>query len=277
MMATGNVFALKPTTIEQADDHQHIIQINTFGGFSVQVYGQCIGVQAWKCIKVFQLLLVMVAMGGKDVATTQLMDIIWPDAEGDKSFQNLEFNLRGLRKVLQQHVGGGISGNQIILLQHGKLSLNTEIFTIDAWQWESLTRSAEQAHDADDHKAAFTLEKRAAQLLRGEFLVGEHDMIHNQHNIWRHRCSNWLAKTAHGWYELFSNCHDEQMQLLDIGLQIDPYSEKLCMQRMHVLLDEGYAVDALRTYYAWVELIRTAYCLRPSKQAISLANSLMKA
>jgi len=276
-MATGNVFALKTAAVAQPDDHQHIIRINTFGGFSVQVHGECIGVQDWKCTKVFQLLLSLVALGGKDIAVTQLMDLIWPDAEGDKSFQNLEFNLRSLRKLLQQHVGGGICGNQIVMVQQGKLSLNADLCMIDTWQWEFLTRSAAQAYDAGEHKAAFALEQRAAQLLRGEFLAGEQDMIYSQHGIWQQRCSNWLVKTAHSWHERFSNCHDEQMQLLDIGLHIDPCSEKLCMQRMRVLLNEGYAADALRAYYAWVELIRTTYSLRPSKQAITLANSLMKA
>jgi len=276
-MTAGNVFALKAATVVQPDNHQHIIRINTFGGFSVQVHGECIGVQDWKCTKVFQLLLSLVALGGKDISVTQLMDLIWPDAEGDKSFQNLEFNLRSLRKVLQQHVGGGICGNQIVMVQQGKLSLNADLCMIDTWKWESLTRSAAQAHDAGEHQAAFALEKRAAQLLRGEFLAGEHDMIHSQHGIWQQRCSNWLVKTAHGWHERFSNCHDEQMNLLDIGLQIDPCSEKLCMQRMQVLLNEGYAADALRTYYVWVELIRSTYSLRPSKQAMTLANSLMKA
>ncbi len=74
------------------------VHISCFGGLKVCIYGRGIHVQGWKSPKVYQLLALIVAMGGKNIAAYQLCDAIWPDGEGDKGMQNLEFILRRLRQ-----------------------------------------------------------------------------------------------------------------------------------------------------------------------------------
>ena len=252
------------------------VQIKTFGGFGLRINGNIIGLQIWKSQRTYQLLVALVALGGRNVPMSQLLDLLWPDSEGDKSMQNLEFNLRKLRGLLQELAANNISGNEIIRLHQGKLSLNDSLCVIDIWLWEDLCRQAGQLRrEGDDLKLAFALENRACDLLHGDYFAGEADISNSWRNSWRQRCSLWLIQIAHAWRQCSHAVHNDTMRLLEIGLRLDPCSEQLCMHAMNALLDAGHTVDAMRVYYAWVERIKDEYGLRPSMKATMLANRIV--
>jgi len=250
------------------------VEIATFGGLSVCIDGQCIRVQEWKCRRVYQLLLVLVAHGGKNVSIEEVLDLIWFDAEGDKAMQNFEFTLRSLRKILQKEAADQVYGAKIVLLQHGKLSLNSDCCSLDIWKWEAHCKYAKEMRNNGNLAEAFSHEQSAANLIQGEFLAGEGDITLVQRESWRRLCTNWISHTAMLWMEHAQTAHVNVMPLLDRGMTLDPYSEKVCMQTMHALLNEGFTVDAIRVYRAWVKLIKHELNMIPSSKIGALYKSI---
>ncbi len=251
------------------------VQISTLGGLTMRVHGKDIGVQSWKSPKVYQLLTLIVAMGGRNIATYHLCDAIWPDDEGDKGMQNLEFILRRLRQVIQPCLGADLQAMQVIQLQHGKISLNADYCDMDIWHWERLCAQARILRMQGDQQQSAGIEHQAASILAGSFLAGDDalELLVARRSIWHDRICGWIDSTVQQWRD------DDQFEryqsevLLRAWHSLDPYSERLCMQRMRLLLDEGYVVDARRVYHQWAQLIKNKYDLKPSQKVIDLARS----
>ncbi|MBN4076705.1 bacterial transcriptional activator domain-containing protein [Mariprofundus ferrooxydans] len=255
------------------------VQISSLGGMSIHVHGRDIGVQGWKSPRVYQLLSLIIAMGGKNIATHHICDAIYPDMEGDKGMQNLEFILRRLRQVMQPELGQGIKATQVICLHQGKVSLNSDYCDVDIWQWNDLCAEARQLRMvAGDLSSATACEQQAALMLSGRFLDGDDafEAVGRHKLIWRERVCNWIDATIRHWRNDELAGYDQMMMLFEIWQNIDSSSERLCMQRMRVLLDDGYTVDAKRVYYAWVQQIKAEYGFNPSQQAVALSNRISK-
>lgn len=247
------------------------IYIASLGGLSIRVHGKDIGVQAWKSPKVYQLLVMLVAMGGRNIPMGALYDAIWGDIDGDKAMQNMEFILRRLRQTLHQalpmSVASEIKPSQIIQLNHGKVSLNAEYCELDIWAWEYLGEQARTLRQADQCKEACNIERQAVTMLTGQFLAGD-EFVLSERRVWHTRLCNWIDEVVGHWRDSAGETdgvtHAEIISLLDVGLLISPASEKLCMQRMHVLLADGYRVDAMRAFKDWAMLVKEAYGIHPS-------------
>ncbi len=272
------LLSIQSNELYPADEHPQDaakpVQISSMGGLVICVHGRDIGVQAWKSPKVYQLLSLIIGMGGKNIAAHQLCDAIWPDVEGDKGMQNLEFILRRLRQVLQPDLGKDLRAVQVILFHQGKVSLNADHCELDIWQWQHTCAQARMLRAQGSHGDASRLEQQAAALISGQFLAGDDGLesITGHRLGWHSHCCGWLDATISLWRNDGCCAYHQMIMLFDIWLQLDPSSERLCMQRMRVLLEEGYSVDARRVYFDWVQLIRDQYGLNPSAQAIALAN-----
>jgi LuxR family maltose regulon positive regulatory protein len=93
------------------------------------------------------------------VAATTVMDMVWPDLDGDAARNALDLAVSRLRKLLEQ--------KDAVLVSDGRLALNTDIVWVDAFAFEEMNGCLPAA----DPRAA------AAQLLddyRGTFLADSH-------------------------------------------------------------------------------------------------------
>ncbi len=259
--------------IKSATEGEKRICVQTFGGLGMQIDGRCSEVHQWRSRKLSQLFGLLVACGGRNVQIRQVIDLLWPDAEGDKAEQNFEFSLRQLRKQLTDRLTTKVSGAELILCHQGKLSLNDRYFTLDIWQWESLCNMADSLYEQNLHQEAFLLEKQAAQLMHGPYLDGEED-VSMRCEIWQQRGSNWLAKTEVRWRENEKIDHASRKLLNEIALRFDPNSERLCMQAMLALLEEGYSADALRLYFSWLHRVKAHYGIKPGQKILELVTSV---
>ncbi|MBK9162009.1 MAG: hypothetical protein IPM27_10700 [Nitrosomonadales bacterium] len=259
--------------IHSATESGKRICVQTFGGLSMQIDGRCSEVHQWRSRKLSQLFSFLVACGGRNVPTRQIIDLLWPDAEGDKAEQNLEFNLRQLRKQLTDRLVAKVSGAQLILWHQGKVSFNEQYFTLDIWQWDQLCQTAETLHEQGLPQQAFHIEKHACRLMQGSFMEGEEDLA-MQRDIWQQRGSNWLARTEARWRENEKIDHVSRKFLNEIALRFDPNSERLCMQAMLALLEEGYSADALRLYFSWLHRVKAQYGIKPGQKLLELVASV---
>jgi len=217
-----------------------------------------------KAPKVYQLLLLLIASGGKNIPTHDICDTIWSCQEADYAMQNLEFILRKLRQTLQKYLPQNLRANQIIQLQHGKISLNQQYCTLDTWCFEELQHQAKALRLQREDQQAYAIEKTIQHIIQGSFLPGEAEMISSHRHAWHNRLCNWLDTTISHWKHDEHIHFSEIMDLLDIGLDIDPYSERLLCHRIQLLHQAGYQNDAVRYYQDWASLLFQQFKLKPS-------------
>jgi len=252
-----------------------VVRIKTFGGLSVQVNGRCARVHDWKSKKVYQLLLNLIALGGKNISVDVIADMAWPDSEGDKAMQNFEYSLRRLRKKLHDLAGDNASDVKLIILHEGKLSFNADHCRLDIWDWEKYCQQAMDARRHGKLAEAFRSEQLAADLIQGEFMAGEGDIVFSQKEIWRRVCIHWISHTALLWMERAYTAHVNVMPLLDKGMKLDPCSERICMQSMNALLNEGFSIDAMKIFHAWAKLIKHEFDIEPSTRISAFYKSVV--
>ena len=109
------------------------VRIHAFGGLSIE--GVLLGKKP--PVVPLRLLAVLVALGGRDVSEAQLVDAVWPDADGARARASLHTTLHRLRKLL---------GHEDALRHHnGRVALAPDVVWLDAWDAERACVAVEAA------------------------------------------------------------------------------------------------------------------------------------
>ncbi len=112
-----------PAGAATASDWPWPLKIHTLGGFTILQNDQPLDIGGWQK-KPQELLKALIALGGRDVPEERILDVLWPDADGDAARASLKTILRRLRQFL------GSEG--FILLKNGRLSLSESDCWVDA-------------------------------------------------------------------------------------------------------------------------------------------------
>ncbi len=147
-------------------EQQASLRIYTLGRFSLVRDGEPLRHRRKAPGKPLLLLKALIASGGRQVGVLNLASILWPDKEGDLARQAFETTLHRLRK----HLGD----DRYLLLEDGRLTLNSERVWVDIWEYErntgalraSIARSGASAGHADIQLLA----ERIMHLYQGHFL-----------------------------------------------------------------------------------------------------------
>ncbi|MGH6783039.1 MAG: hypothetical protein ACREBP_00250, partial [Sphingomicrobium sp.] len=97
-----------------ADHWPWPVKVYTLGRFDLIVDGAPLRVADKGQKKPLELLMALVALGGRQVPQTRLADLLWPDAEGDAAYRALITTLQRLRRLLGEpraitfHDGRGV-------------------------------------------------------------------------------------------------------------------------------------------------------------------------
>jgi len=139
------------------------VKIYTLGRFEVHVDGQPLPPRRKAPYRVLTLLKAMVAMGGHDIPVSRLIDVLWPDTDGDIGQETFNKTLQRLRRLLIQ--------KQVVQVREGKVSLNLSLCWVDALAVEKLLGSdgTDNGRPMSD-TAWVSLWERAMALYRGQFL-----------------------------------------------------------------------------------------------------------
>jgi two-component SAPR family response regulator len=114
--------------------------------------------------KPLELLKALVALGGSDVPEARVVELVWPEADGDLGRQRLKYTLHALR---------GLLGPDAVSLEKGLLSLDPRRVWLDAWE---LDRQLDRLGAALDRRRAGDARDalaRAVALRRAPLLEGE--------------------------------------------------------------------------------------------------------
>lgn len=150
------------------------LKIYTLGSFRILLDDKPLVFEGKVQQKPLALLKMLIAFGGSDVAENRVIDLLWPDADGDSAHKSLEVTLGRLRRLL------GRSG-EAVLYRGGLLSLDPKSCWVDALDVAGKARAALQLWRSPGSgrvplqlvSEAVQLSESALALYHGAFLEAE--------------------------------------------------------------------------------------------------------
>jgi DNA-binding SARP family transcriptional activator len=141
------------------------VKVFTLGRFEVSLDDVPLRFEGKTPRRPLTLLKAIVALGGRDVPMSRLVDLLWPDEEGDAGSKALGVALLRLRKLLGKHDALAVTDEQI--------SLNPDLVWVDAQAFERLTEQADRQLLEAQPAGAQELLQQVLGLYQGNFLPGD--------------------------------------------------------------------------------------------------------
>jgi DNA-binding SARP family transcriptional activator len=145
------------------------LKLRVLGGFDLIQDGTAIDVSKRITRKPLELLKAIIALGGREIDSAELTDLLWPDAEGDAAQKALETTLHRLRKQL---------GSEHALPVHqGKIGIDPQHCWVDLVALNALVAETEKSLRSAPSLAALRFLADALEhLYRGDLLPRDTDL-----------------------------------------------------------------------------------------------------
>lgn len=246
------------------------VRIHTLGRFSVQLNGKAISLVQGRKQRPFELLKALLAFGGREVHAELLSQALWPDTDGDVAQNSFDVTLYRLRRVF------GVK--DLFIVQDRRLTLNSELAWVDAWEFERLANRGERllTHsytvDIVDELASNT--DRLLHLYQGSFL--EREAMNGWTLGLRERLRSKLLRYILEAGRLWENREnrDTAIRLYRKGLEIDPRIEAFYQRMMICYKESDRTAEALATYHHCSEILQNHLEINPSPETVALYNAL---
>ena len=167
-------------------------RVLTLGGFRLLRHDEPLASTGKAQRRPLELLKLLIACGGEQVAESRIIDALWPRVDGDSAHRSFTSALHRLRKLLGE--------DRAIVLHEGRVSLDRRYFWIDTWVLEQLAEKMQAAVDAAE---LAQLAERVMALYRGSFLADEADAawcLQPRQRL-RSRFSRAIARVCRRWEE----------------------------------------------------------------------------
>jgi two-component SAPR family response regulator len=252
----------------EAENVKCPIKIYTLGRFTIENNDACVGIYSKSQKKPLELLKVLLALGGREVHIEKMADDLWPESEGDSSYNVLGVTLHRLRKLL--------GDNQAIQMHDRKLALNPRICWVDVWEFERLLNVLESLFKMTHPCVQAVNENinKIFELYHGTFMVGETSsaaiikrerlrskFLHSLNTIGRYweESGNWIRA---------KECYQK-------GLETDPMLESLYQRLMICHREMGQRAEALIAYQRCHFNLSALLNIPPSSQTEDIRRSLI--
>jgi DNA-binding SARP family transcriptional activator len=245
------------------------IQIYTLGRFAVLKDAAPLSLNAKPQRKPMSLLKAVLALGGTEVSCRELIDTLWPEAEGDTARNAFDVTLHRLRKLIKR--------NDAIHLGDGKLSLDPHICWVDASALERVFKQLETAVRDFRGEAPLVeaLVERMLELYRGPFLNGESEpwmlAARERLRIKFHRHGSMAGQ----WLERVGR-FDQAAEIYQRALELDPLAEEFSRGLMLCRKQSGRNAEALDVYRRCREILSITLGVQPSAGTQAVYRSLLR-
>ncbi len=249
--------------LDWGDPETAPVRIETFGQFRVTIKETTLYDRKWQGGRTKAVLKALIVCGGTEVSTDLLIDILWPDADGDMAVNNLKVALSRLRRIGCRR---GKEPLPWIVVKHRQVSLVRYLCSVDSIRFQTTIRTAM------DRKNDASLLFRALDLYKDEFLAND------QSELWIIRHREVLREDfIRGVKALASLCFEKgdsvsSIPYLEKAIQKDPLDENLYVQLMRAHLLSGYPGKALTTFRKASEVLKKDLDVEPGPVLTALAH-----
>lgn len=247
----------------------HPIRIFTFGRFAILLNNRTAEFSNSGQKKSLELLKTLIAFGGREVGEVRLCEALWPDSEGDVAHTTFSVTLHRLRKLV---------GNEALLLNDSRLTLNSDICWVDAWEYERTIGKIKQLLNTRpiDPQYVVNLVDQGIDLYHGPYLGNEDEQP--WFLSYRERLHSKFIRCVMdvGAYLEKNRREEEAARLYEHGLDIDDLCEDFYTRLMACYQRLNRRAQAIKVYRRGCSLITAHYGIEPSDELHSLYETLQQ-
>jgi LuxR family maltose regulon positive regulatory protein len=242
------------------------LKVYTLGRFAVLIGGKPVRFSRKIQRKPLAVLKALIAMGGREVREDEIMDHLWPEADGDLAQQSFASALHRLRQLLGHE--------RIVQRQEGKLTLDDRFCWVDAWAFEATLEQAEGLWKKEEATNAVQLLEKAMQMYRGPFLAQEtgQPWTLSMKERLRGRFLRNVEKLGKYWQQ--SSQWEKALDVYLKGLEVDDLAEEFYRGVMICYRQLGRRNDALAAYKRYRRILSSVPGLAPSARVEALYKNL---
>lgn len=242
------------------------VKIRTLGRFAIEIEGQPLRFSGRAQQRPLDLLKVLIASPGREVAEEQLAEMLWPDADGDMAHQSFTVTLHRLRRL--------IGGNELFSLQGGVLSLDVRSCWVDAWAFEQVCARAEETGRAGRDDEVLAAAKTAQRLYRGDFLpqnladdwsLSARERLKGKYQRLLRRAGGIIAGRRR-W--------EDAAEIFERSLEVDDLAEENYRSLMRCYFSMGRTAESLALFERCRRRLLAAFGVEPAAETASLAREI---
>jgi DNA-binding SARP family transcriptional activator/tetratricopeptide (TPR) repeat protein len=249
------------------------VRIYTLGRFEILMDDKLVQFVGKVQKKPLELLKVLVAFGGKDVSETQIMDTLWPDADGDIAKVSFRTTLHRLRKLM---------GNEnAVQLRGGQLSINAGYCWVDAQAFERMFDEALRSEDRKKQRQKSAVGDRQSELTKALALYKGQFLPADAREPWamsmrEHLRSRFLQLTlALGRHWEGNKQYDKAAECYQQGLKTDSLAEEFYQNLMVCHAKRGQQAEGVKVYHLCRAMLVKSLGIEPSTKTEGIYASLL--
>jgi LuxR family transcriptional regulator, maltose regulon positive regulatory protein len=240
-------------------------KLSTLGRFELSINGTAYAPSRKAQRKVLDLLKVLIALGGRDVSSSQIIETLWPDLDGDAAQNNLKASIHRLRKLL--------GSDSALIVHEAKVSIDWTQTWCDVASVEAL---ADRILEASFERASLPQAVNDAQRLmsqyRGHFLPEESEI--SCVLVTRDRLRNKFRRAVLRIGRLLetNEAYSESIDLYQRAIDLDNLSEDIYQRLIFCLKKRGQDAEALNVFRRCREMLSIVLGVAPSRETQALVN-----
>jgi DNA-binding SARP family transcriptional activator len=216
------------------------------------------------------LLKALITLGGKEVGEEQLLDLLWPDSEGDAAHSSFTTTLSRLRQLL---------GIQKAIRVHGKTAtLERRNCWVDAWAFERIYELSEnmwkgsRLRSSSSEIIEFT--EKAIDFYRGHFLPMDDELPWTV--SYRERLKTKFRRLVMklGDYLEEAGQWERAVEYYERALDVDDLAEELYQHLMTCHIKLGQWTEAIRVYHRCKKALSSSMGIEPSPKTQAIYRNL---
>ncbi len=238
------------------------VKLYTLGRVTILIEGKPLRFTGKAQRKPLELLMALIAFGGREVSALQLTEALWPDAEGDAAHEACAIALHRLRKLLGH--------DQAISLQNNQLSLDPRYVWLDTWAFEHWLAQMKKL----DSSARRHASEKAIALYQGPFLGKQNEAP------WalppRERLRTKFLRHLVQWGRSLLQAGECEQAILvfENGLEVDELAEECCCHLMRCYQSLDRRAEAISVYQRFRKTLAAVLGISPAPETEALYQAL---
>ncbi|MFQ5794234.1 MAG: BTAD domain-containing putative transcriptional regulator [Candidatus Bipolaricaulia bacterium] len=246
------------------------LRVQLFGPFQLWRDDEPIPLEAWRGYKAQAFFKILLTEPGRPFTHDQLIDWLWPDTDLDKADKHLRSLVSRVRHILEPELKRGTQSQYILTRPSGYRFNPQADCVIDSQRFEGHLRQARQLESNAQFEPAIREYEQALALYQGEFLADD-------------RYEDWAIPHIERWQRTYldalsqlAECHARlgqyrrAIEYCQRVIELDPYHEENCRQKMRYHAHAGERREALRVYETYAKTLRDELDMEPAPETREL-------